>query len=161
MMLFMIRTVPRNTITAILFLVESFPFSTYLLASKTLWRFGSAMATCGSINLVISHSTASSKYAYPRPSLHIHIRGNTMVSLNLFSSNAPCDAVSDKPATQKVQGTDTANVFEHAYRHLADYRNICQVYHVRAYERQSPEIDAWANDLLKTLWTATAAGDPG
>ena len=84
-----------------------------------------------------------------------------MVSLNLFSGHTQRDVVSGKPATQEERNTDTANVFEHAYRHLADYRNLCQVYYVRAYEKQNPEIDAWANDLLKTLWTATTTRDSG
>lgn len=84
-----------------------------------------------------------------------------MVSLNLFSNHAQPDGVSGRPTTQEGQGIDTANVFEHTYRHLADYRNLCQVYHVRAHEKQNPEIDAWANDLLKTLWTATTTRDPG
>ena len=81
-----------------------------------------------------------------------------MVSLNLFSNYSQ---VSGRPAIQEEQNTDTAIVFELAYRHLAGYRNICQVYHVRAYEEQNPEIDAWANDLLKTIWTATSTRDPG
>lgn len=84
-----------------------------------------------------------------------------MVLLSLLSNSASCDSVSGKPATQEGQSIDTANVFEHAYRHLANYRNLSQVYHVRAYEKRNPEIDAWANDLLKTLWTATTARDPG
>ena len=84
-----------------------------------------------------------------------------MVSLKLFSNHTQRDVVSGIPATQEERSIDTANVFEHAYRHLADYRNLCQVYYVRAYEKQNPEIDAWANDLLKTLWTATTARDPG
>lgn len=84
-----------------------------------------------------------------------------MVSLSPFSGHAQPDTVSSRPATQEKRNIDTANVFEHAYRYLADYRNLCQVYHVRAYEKQDPEIDAWANDLLKTLWIATTARDPG
>ena len=79
-----------------------------------------------------------------------------MVSLNLFPTPAQHDTVA-----QDERNIDTTNVFEHAYRHLASYRNLCQVYHVRAYEKQNPEIDAWANDLLKTLWTATTTRDPG
>ena len=79
-----------------------------------------------------------------------------MVSLNLFPTPAQRDTVA-----QDERNIDTTNVFEHAYRHLASYRNLCQVYHVRAYEKQNPEIDAWANDLLKTLWTATTTRDPG
>lgn len=84
-----------------------------------------------------------------------------MVSLKLFSNNIQRDAVSGKPATQEERSTYTENVFEHAHRHLANYRNLCQVYYVQAYEKQNPEIDAWANDLLKTLWTATTTGDSG
>lgn len=84
-----------------------------------------------------------------------------MVSPKLFSNYTRRNAISGSPATQEERNIDTENVFEHAYRHLADYRNLCQVYHVRAYEKQNPEIDAWANDLLKTLWTATTARDPG
>jgi len=84
-----------------------------------------------------------------------------MVSLTLFSNHAQSDAGCGRPTTQEERNTDTANVFEHAYRHLTSYRNQCQVYHVRAYERQNPEIDAWANGLLKTLWTATTTRDPG
>jgi len=84
-----------------------------------------------------------------------------MVSLNLFSDHVQHDSVSSRQATQEGRNIDTANMFEHAYRHLADYRNLCQVYHVRAYEKQNPEIDTWANDLLNTLWTATTTRDPG
>lgn len=112
--------------------------------------------------LAISNSTVS-KNAHFNLTLHIHIQADPMVSLNLFSnSNHPqSDTGSGMPTTQEERSTDTANVFEHAHRHLAGYRNLCQVYHVRAYERQNPEIDAWANDLLKTLWTATTTRDPG
>lgn len=85
-----------------------------------------------------------------------------MVSLKPFSNQAQRNAIPSRPATQEERNIDTAsNVFEHAYRHLADYRNLCQVYHVRAYEKQNPEIDTWANDLLKTLWTATTTRDLG
>ena len=84
-----------------------------------------------------------------------------MVPLNLFSNNASHDADPGRPVTREVQDINTVNVFEHAYRHLADYRNLCQVYHVRAYEKQDSEIDTWANNLLKILWTATTAQDPG
>ena len=84
-----------------------------------------------------------------------------MVSSNLFSDYGQRDDVSGRPTIQEERNIDTANVFEHAYRHLANYRNLSQVYHVRAYEKQNPEIDAWANDLLNTLWTATTTRDPG
>jgi hypothetical protein len=84
-----------------------------------------------------------------------------MASLNLFSNNAPYDTVYGGPITQEVHDINTVNMFEHAYRRLVDYRNICQVYHVRAYEKQNSEIDAWANGLLKILWTATTGRDPG
>lgn len=84
-----------------------------------------------------------------------------MALLNLIPTDASCDSASGEPTTQEGQSIDTSNVFEHAYRHLANYRNISQVYHVWAYEKQNPEIDAWANDLLKTLWAATTARDPG
>lgn len=80
-----------------------------------------------------------------------------MASLNPFSRRAPYETV----VAQELQDANTANVFEHAYRHLADYRNICQVYYVRAFEKQNPEIDAWANDLLKILWTTTTTRVPG
>lgn len=91
---------------------------------------------------------------------HPHPR-DAMVLHNLFPGRTPHDTVSGRLTAQEVQDTNTATVFEHAHRRLVDYRNICQVYYVRAYETQNPEIDVWANDLLKTLWTATAAGDPG
>ena len=96
------------------------------------------------------------KVCLPNPYLHTHIQANVMVSLNLFPKNA-------KPASAQEQQDvlSTTNVFEHARRHLADYRNICQVYHVRAYQKRDLEIDTWANDLLKTLWTVTTAKDPG
>ena len=81
--------------------------------------------------------------------------------LNLSSNNASCDTDASWLVTQEVPDINTVNVFEHAYRHLADYRNICQVYHVRAYEKRDPEIDVWANDLLTILWTATTARNPG
>jgi hypothetical protein len=84
-----------------------------------------------------------------------------MVSLNLFSKNSSCDTDTGRLVTQEVPDINPANVFEHAHRHLADYRNICQVYYVRAYEKRNSEIDTWANDLLKILWTATTARDPG
>ena len=90
-----------------------------------------------------------------------HLRADVMVSPKLFSNYTRRNAISGSPAIQEERNIDTANVFEHTYKHLADYRNLCQVYHVRAYEKQNPEIDAWANDLLKTLWTATTARDPG
>ena len=115
----------------------------------------------GSINLAVSNPTASPKDAYLSLTLHLHLQADGMVSLKLFSNNTQHDAVSGEPATQEERNTYTENVFEHAYRHLTDYRNLCQVYHVRAYEKQNPEIDAWANDLLKTLWTATTTRDPG
>ena len=85
----------------------------------------------------------------------------TMVSLNLFSNHSQHDTGSGRPATQEERDAGAANVFEHTYRHLTGYRNLCQVYHVRAYEQQNPEIDAWANDLLKILWTATTTREPG
>lgn len=81
-----------------------------------------------------------------------------MVSPNSLP-NSP--AVPGGLVTQEVQDRNTANLFEHAHRHLAGYRNICQVYYVRAYKKQNPEIDAWANDLLKTLWAASTGRDPG
>lgn len=81
-----------------------------------------------------------------------------MVSPNPSSKNAPYDIVSGRLV---AQGVSTANVFEHAYRHLVNYRNVCQVYHVLAYANKNPEIDVWANHLLKTLWTATTGRDPG
>ena len=84
-----------------------------------------------------------------------------MVHLNLSSNNDSCDANSSRLVTQEVPDINTVNVFEHAHRHLANYRNICQVYHVQAYEERNSEIDAWANDLLKILWIATTARDPG
>lgn len=84
-----------------------------------------------------------------------------MVSPKLFSNYTQRTAVSGSPAVQEERNIDTANVFEHAYRRLADYRNLCQVHHTQAYEKQDPEIDAWANDLLKTLWTTTTTRDPG
>ena len=84
-----------------------------------------------------------------------------MVSLNLVSNSSSRDTVSGRRAAQEAHNINTATVFEHAYRHLVDYRNICQVYYVRAYERQNSEIDAWANDFLTTLWAATTSKDPG
>ena len=105
-----------------------------------------------------SNSTASSKHAYSNLTLSLHLQTDAMVLMNLFSNYSQ---VSGRSATQEEQNTDTAVVFELAYKHLAGYRNICQVYHVRAYEKQNPEIDAWANDLLKTIWTATTTRNPG
>jgi len=105
--------------------------------------------------------TASPEDAYLTLTLHLHLQAATMVPLKLSSDHAESGAISSRAATQEERNIDTANVFEYAYRHLADYRNLCQVYHVLAYENQNPEIDTWANDLLKTLWTATTTGDRG
>lgn len=121
---------------------------------------GSAIAdrsTCLSPTPLHRHSN----HAYFNLTFHIHIQADTMVSLNLSFGHPQYDTASGRPATQEERNADTANVFEYAYRHLSDYRNISQVYYVRAYEKQNPEIDSWANDLLKMLWTATTTRDPG
>jgi hypothetical protein len=113
---------------------------------------------CININsriLVLRISTLCTLALYTA-TLHIHIQADTMNSPSPSPTPTQSDTVS-----QEVRDINTANVFEHAHRDLASYRNQCQVYHVQAYEKQNPGIDAWANDLLRTLWTATTTRDLG